>query len=85
MTEVQAEYKVKSETRQVGVKWCRCPQCQTVYGYEEDGGERLRVGKLKMVAMRAECGECGYTIWWYSSDRHMRKITKGRTPSPPAE
>jgi len=76
MIEIVADYKVETKAKQVGVVWCRCPQCSMVYGFEIEGGEYLRVGKLKLVSLRAFCGDCGYTIWWYSSDRHMKRITK---------
>jgi hypothetical protein len=71
MTEVKAEYRFGSKVKPRGVEWQRCPECHLVYGFEERGGEYLRVGKLKMVDMRAECGDCGHPIWWSS------------TPSPP--
>jgi hypothetical protein len=76
MTEAVAEYRVEPKPKQVGAVWRHCPQCNMVYGYEINGGKFLYVGKLRMIAMRSECSDCGNTIWWYSSDRHMRKLTK---------
>ena len=59
---------------EVGVTWRQCPKCGKDYGYETEGGKYLRVGGLKLMSMRAECGECGQVIWWYSSDRHLKRI-----------
>ena len=78
MTEIAAEYIVDTRGEQFGVEWVRCSQCSSVIGYEICGGAYLRVGKLKMKSMSAECGDCGHTIWWYSSDRHIKKITERR-------
>ena len=75
MTETVANYKVKTNAERTDKVWRRCPKCLTVYGYEIQGGAYLRVGNLRIQSTRSECNDCGYTIWWYSSDRHMRKIT----------
>jgi hypothetical protein len=76
--EIQPEYKTADRPKTFGVKWCQCPACGTMYGFEEDDGARLRVGKLRLVTMRAECAYCGNTIWWSASDRHIRKLTNRR-------
>jgi ribosomal protein S27AE len=75
MTEIIADCRVETAFKKV---WRRCPQCSMVFGEEIDGGAYLKIGKLKVQSMRSECGDCGYTIWWYASDRHMRKITEKR-------
>ena len=69
MTEIKAQY-------QNGVKWCSCSQCGREYGFEVKGGKYLQVGKVRVISMHAECGECGEPIWWYSSDRHIQKISE---------
>ena len=76
MVEVMTDYKANTKAKQVCVEWIRCPRCSMVYGYEIMGGAKLRVGKLKIKYVHAECGECGAEIWWTSGHRHMRKATE---------
>jgi len=73
MTELRVEYVTRINTV---VTWCRCPNCNTEYGYETDNGAFLRIGSIKVKSMHAECGKCGNPIWWYASDRHIRKISE---------
>jgi hypothetical protein len=73
----KADVRAK-QAEQFGVVWRRCPLCSMVYGYEENGGEYLRVGKLRLKYMRAVCGDCGNEFHWGSMDRHLRKITNRR-------
>jgi uncharacterized protein with PIN domain len=80
MTEILADYRVAGEIKQ-GVTWKRCPKCNMVFGYEIEGGRYLRVGKVKVKFIKAECGDCGRLFWWGSMDRHLKKITKNRSPS----
>jgi len=74
MTEIMPDYRTEAKIKTVGVTWCRCPKCKAVFGYEVEGGAYLRVGRLKIRTMRSECGDCGYPIWWYSSDRLIKRI-----------
>jgi len=74
MTEVKAAYRFGTKTKPPGVEWCRCPVCHMVYGFEENGGEYLRVGKVKVKYIRAVCGDCGFEFHWGSTDRYMRRI-----------
>lgn len=71
MTEVAVEYKTD---KRAGVTWNHCPRCNAIYGFEVEDGAFLRVGKLKVKSIHAECGECGNPIWWCSSDRHIKRI-----------
>lgn len=66
MTEVTPEYKFGARSKPPGVEWKRCPVCKLVYGFEEEGGKYLRVGKLKVKHIQAACGECGLEINWSS-------------------
>jgi hypothetical protein len=80
VTEIEAVYLDKP--LHVGVKFQHCPQCQTKYGYEIEEGAYLRVGDLKVESLRALC-PCGYRLWWFSGDRHLRKIINRKNHHPP--
>ena len=62
MSEVTPDYKTEVIAKSAGVEWRRCPHCHMVYGFEENGGEYLRVGKLRVKYVQAVCGDCGHEI-----------------------
>jgi hypothetical protein len=78
MTEMRTEYRVKAGAKNTGVTWRYCPQCRREFGFESSDGRYLWVGKVKVISMRAECGDCGYELWWKSTDRYIRKLTNRR-------
>jgi len=71
MAEVQTIRKYK-------INHCvSCPECKAVFGYEMNGGKYLRIGRVSVLWLEAVC-DCGNVVHWGSSDRHLKKILKGR-------
>ena len=60
---VQPEEKVKI-----------CSACMTVFGKEIRNGELLDTGLALVEMFKGQCRQCGSLLFWYATDRLMRRI-----------